>query len=73
VFVIPSYGPPRTLDEHPEAWIVRSLFVQQGLPFVMVDIPSEFLLNGNPHPGPGGAAKIAAAIERALAPGPAAN
>jgi len=73
VFVIPSYGPPRTLDEHPEAWIVRALFVQQGLPFVMVDIPSGLLLNGNPHPGPGGAAKIAAAIERALAPGPAPN
>jgi hypothetical protein len=67
LFVIPSYGPLRTLDEHPEAWIVRALFVQQGLPFVLVDIPSDLLLNGDAHPGPGGAAKIAAAIEHALA------
>jgi hypothetical protein len=73
VFVIPSYGPPRTLDEHPEAWIVRALFVQQGLPFVLVDIPSDLLLNGDAHPGPRGAAKIAAAIERALAAGDAPN
>jgi hypothetical protein len=69
VFVIVSYGPPRTLDQHPEAWIVRALFVQQRLPFVLVDIPPALQLNGDAHPGPRGAAKIAEAIEDALGRG----
>ncbi len=65
--MIPSEGPQRSLDEHPEAWILRSLFVQQNLPFILVDIPPDMLLDGDHHPGPRGDKKIAAAIEAALA------
>ncbi len=69
LFVIPSHGPNRPLSEHPEAWILRALFVQQELPFILVDIPPDQLLNGDYHPGPRGDETIAAAILAALPPG----
>jgi hypothetical protein len=68
VFVIPSHGPKRPLDEHAEAWIVRALFVKQGLPFILVDIPADERLSGDFHPGPRGDETIAAAILAALGP-----
>jgi len=68
LFVIPSYGPKRTLGEHQEAWVLRALFVQQGLPFILVDIPPDQLLSGEPHPGPRGEEMIAEAILAALPP-----
>jgi hypothetical protein len=67
LFVILSHGPSRPLGEHPEAWIVRALFVQQELPFILVDIPPDQVLKGDFHPGPRGDETIAAAIESALA------
>ena len=69
LFVIPSSGPKRTFDEHPEAWILRALFVQQGLPFILVDVPPDQLLKGDLHPGPRGDETIAAAILAALPSG----
>ncbi len=66
LFVIPSHGPDRALSEHPEAWVLRALFVQQELPFILVDIPPDQLLNGDYHPGPRGDETIAAAILEAL-------
>ena len=69
LFVIPSHGPNRPLSEHPEAWILRALFVQQELPFILVDIPPDQLLNGDFHPGPRGDETIAAAILAALPSG----
>jgi hypothetical protein len=68
LFVIPSNGPKRTLGEHPEAWILRELFVQQQLPFILVDLPPDQLLKDS-HPGPRGDETIAAAILAALPPG----
>lgn len=68
LFVIPSYGPNRALDEHAEAWIVRALFEKQGLPFILVDVPAGQRLNGDFHPGPRGDETIAAAILAALDP-----
>ena len=68
LFVIPSYGPNRPLDEHAEAWIVRALFEKQGLPFILVDIPADQRLNGDFHPGPRGDETIATAILAALGP-----
>ena len=67
LFVIPIHGPSWPLGDHPEAWILRRLFVQQELPFILVDLPPDQLLNGNYHPGPRGDDMIAAAIEAALA------
>ena len=68
LFVILSNGPTRPLDEHPEAWIIRELFVQQGLPFILVDIPPDQLQRDS-HPGPRGAETIAKAILAALPSG----
>jgi hypothetical protein len=67
--VIPSHGPNRPLSEHAEAWILRALFVQQELPFILVDIPPDQFLNGDFHPGPRGDETIATAILAALPPG----
>jgi hypothetical protein len=69
LFVIPSRGPKRSLDEHLEAWIVRALFVRQGLPYILVDIPPDEFLKDDFHPGPRGDQTIAAAILAALPPG----
>src|SRR5262249_31852333 len=66
LFLIPSYGPPRPLEAHDEAWLVRPLFEDQHLPFLLLDIPRELLIEGDHHPNPDGAALIAAAIERSL-------
>jgi len=68
LFVVTNYG-SACLDEDGEAWIFEELFVRQALPFVRVDLYPEDLLPGlfERHPGPRGARKIAAAVERALA------
>lgn len=68
LFVIPSHGRNRPLSEHPEAWVLRALFVQQELPFILVDLPPDQLLNGDYHPGPRGDETIAEAILAALPP-----
>ena len=68
LFVVLSHGPKRPLGEHPEAWILRALFVEHELPFILVDLPPGQLLNGDFHPGPHGAETIATAILAALPP-----
>jgi hypothetical protein len=67
LFVVPSFGPPRPLDAHPEAFIVRALL--DDLPHIVVDIDPAHLLPGDGHPDAEGARQIAAAIAEALAPG----
>jgi len=69
LFVIPSRGPSRPLGEHAEAWVLRALFVQQELPFILVDIPPDQFLSGDFHPGPRGDETIAKAILAALPSG----
>ena len=66
LFVILSHGASRPLDEHAETWILRALLVKQELPFILVDLPPDQLLNDHYHPGPRGAETIAAAILAAL-------
>jgi hypothetical protein len=69
LFVVTNYGPPCLRDDAGEAWLVRELFVAQGLPFVRVELDPEDTLPGllERHPGARGARKIADAVERALA------
>jgi hypothetical protein len=69
LFVVTNYGRPCLHDAGGEAWIVDELFVRQGLPFVRVDLGPDDRLPGifEEHPGPGGARRIAAAVEAALA------
>jgi hypothetical protein len=67
LFVIVSPGPPRTLDAHPEAAIIRELFVETGLPYLLVDLEANERFDVDGHPNPAGASRIAADIEAALA------
>ncbi len=65
LFVFPSTGPPRPLDAHPEAFIVRALV--DDLPHVIVDVdPARMLPWDDGHPDAEGARQIATAIAEAL-------
>ena len=66
VFLVPSQGPPRTLERHPEAWVIRSVFEAEGLPYLLVDLSGDLTLPGDPHPSPKGARLIADALRRAI-------
>jgi len=66
LFVIPSHGPPRPLDEHVEAPIVRALFVEPGIPFVLVDLAADEIIAEDGHPNERGAQKVARAIAERL-------
>ena len=66
LFVIVSPGPPRALDAHPEAAIIRELFVDTGLPYLLVDLDAADRLDVDGHPNPAGTSRITAGIEAAL-------
>jgi hypothetical protein len=68
LFVLPSVGPPRPFDQHRERWLWQRLFVEPGLPYLLVDLPPDELIPGDSHPNAAGARRIAAAIESALVP-----
>jgi hypothetical protein len=71
--VIPSIGPARPLDAHPEAWMMRRLFVETGLPYLLVDLGPEEIIPRDGHPNAAGARRIARALELALRPALAAS
>jgi hypothetical protein len=64
LFVVPSFGSPRPLDAHPEAFIVRA--VLGDLPYVVVDIDPAHRLPSDGHPDAEGARQLAIAIAAAL-------
>jgi hypothetical protein len=73
LFIVPSHGPDRALDDHDEAWFVHQLFDDPSpspsrppLPFVLVDLDSTQVFPHDGHPNARGAAKIAAAVEAKL-------
>jgi hypothetical protein len=66
LFVIVSPGSPRPLDAHPEAAIIRELFVDTGLPYLLVDLDATERFDVDGHPNSTGASRIAAEIEAAL-------
>ncbi len=66
LFVVPSFGPRRALDEHREAFVVREVFAAQGLPYLVADWDQRIPFDG--HPDAGGAEQIAEAIAAALRP-----
>jgi hypothetical protein len=66
LFAIFSIGPQRAPDAHPEWWVVRELFVVQGLPYALIDLDPSELLPGDGHPDPAAHRRIATALEKAL-------
>jgi hypothetical protein len=64
LFVVPSYGPQRPLEAHPEAFIVHALL--DGLPHLVVDIDRAHILPFDGHPDAEGAQKLAEATAAAL-------
>ncbi len=66
LFVVVSLGPPRPLDAHPEATIIRALFIDTGLPYLLIDLDTAERFAGDGHPNAAGARRIASAIEAAL-------
>ena len=68
LFAVISIGRPRTLDEHPEGALLRELFVEQGLPYALVDVDPSELLPWDGHPDPAAHRRIARELEAALRP-----
>jgi hypothetical protein len=68
LFAVFSIGPWRRLDEHPEGALIRQLFVDQGLPYELIDVDRGDLVPVDGHPGPAAHRRAAAALEAALRP-----
>jgi hypothetical protein len=66
IFALFSIGPKRGLDDHAEASIVRALFVDQRLPFALIDVDPSELIMGDGHPGQEAHGRIARVLEEAL-------
>jgi len=66
LFALFSIGAQRDLDVHPEASIVHALFVDQRLPFALIDVQPAELIAGDGHPGPEAHRRIARVLEGAL-------
>jgi hypothetical protein len=66
LFVIPTYGPSRPLDQRGDGWLIRELFESQGLPYLLVDIDPNDIVPGDGHPSAAGAALIARQVTAAL-------
>ena len=62
----PFAGAARPLDAHPEASIVRALFVDMGLPHVVIDLGPDDVIPQDGHPNEAGAGRLASAIVTAL-------
>ena len=65
-FLVPVVGPRRRLDEHPEAQVLRPLFIEQGLPFVLVDLDESELIPYDGHPNAAASKRLAEALEARL-------
>jgi hypothetical protein len=68
LFLVPSFGPPTALGEHPEAFIIRELFEQQRQPYLLIDIERARIMADEWHPDATAARQVASALEDALRP-----
>lgn len=66
LFVVVTPGPPRPLQARPEAAIIRALFVDTGLPYLLVDLDASERLDDDGHPNLRGTSRIVAQVEAAL-------
>jgi hypothetical protein len=68
LFIVPSFGPPRSLNEHPEAFILHQLFEEEGQPYLVIDIDRSRIRVDDWHPDEAAARQIADEVERVLRP-----
>src|SRR6266852_28417 len=68
LFAVFSVGPRRSLDEHPEGALIRQLFVDQGLPYELIDVDRGDLVPVDGHPDPAAHRHAAVVLEAALRP-----
>jgi hypothetical protein len=68
LFAVVSIGTRRTLAEHPEGALLRELFVDQGLPYALVDVDPAELLPWDGHPDPAAHRRIARELVSVLRP-----
>jgi hypothetical protein len=68
LFAVVSIGNRRSLAEHPEGGLLRELFVDQGLPYVLVDVDPAELLPWDGHPDAAAHRRIARELVAALRP-----
>jgi hypothetical protein len=66
IFAVFSIGPRRELDQHAEAPVVRALFIDQRLPFALIDVHQPELVPYDGHPGPQAHRRIANVLAAAL-------
>ncbi len=66
LFAVFSIGRKRALEEHPEGALLRELFVEQRLPYALIDLDPADLLPGDGHPDPAAHRRTAAELEAAL-------
>jgi hypothetical protein len=66
LFVVPSWGPPRALDEHPEAQFLHQIFDPDQLPYVLVDFDPNWTGPNDFHPDARANALIADHVIEAL-------
>jgi hypothetical protein len=71
LFLIPLVGPRRAFDEHPEAQVLRPLFVEQELPFLLIDLDESELIPFDGHPNAAASQRIADALAARLTSPPA--
>jgi hypothetical protein len=68
LFAVFSVGHRRTIDEHPEGALLRELFVDQQLPYALIDLDPAELLPWDGHPDAAAHRRIARELAGALRP-----
>ena len=66
VFLVPTVGVQRSVEEHPEAPFLHRLFDAQGLHYLLLDIPPERGIPNDGHPDAIAQQQIATALVSAL-------
>jgi hypothetical protein len=66
LFLIPLVGPRRSFEDHPEAQVLRPLFVEQKLPFLLIDLDESELIPYDGHPNAAASRRIAGELEARL-------
>ena len=59
LFVVPSFGAERSVDDHLEGWLIHALFDAPPIPYVLVDLDPAWHIEGDAHPDARAAKKIA--------------